>query len=116
MKYFLPHEFKMGDEIVFDKMDSGLLDMLEDARESAGIPFQITSSYRNAEYNSKIGGSHNSAHLRGKAVDISCVNSSARGKILNALFKVGFRRIGIARNFIHVDNDDSLPQNVCWLY
>jgi hypothetical protein len=28
----------------------------------------------------------------------------------------GIKRIGIGKTFIHVDVDDTLPQNVMWLY
>ena len=114
--HFKTREFVMGGENVFDKMDGLFLEMLDDARDIAGIPFRITSSFRTPEYNAKIGGSKNSAHLRGKAVDIACDNSGERWQIVSALLKVGFRRIGIGKTFIHVDLDDSLPQNVIWLY
>ena len=57
-----------------------------------------------------------SSHLLGHAADISCTNSSQRHKIIKALLKVGFNRIGIADTFIHVDNDPNKPANVIWTY
>lgn len=89
---------------------------LEQAREIAGIPFRITSGIRSDEHNARIGGSPSSAHLTGNAVDIHCESSRHRMIMLSALIEAGFDRIGIGRDFIHVDNDGSKPHSVCWLY
>ena len=96
-------------------MDSSFLQMLDDAREIAGIPFKITSGYRSVAHNKKIGGVQNSSHLIGKACDISVKNGQERYIILNALIKAGFRRLGVAKTFIHADNDDSKSNSV-WTY
>ena len=90
-------------------MDSSFLQMLNDARSIAGIPFKITSGYRSVAHNKKIGGVQNSSHLIGKACDISIKSGQERYIILNALIKAGFRRLGVAKSFIHADND-SLEQ------
>ena len=93
-----------------------LLDMLDKARELAGIPFVITSGLRTPAYNKSIGGASNSAHLRGYAVDIRVRNSQERAIILDACKKVGFNRIGVGKTFLHVDCDPSLTPDVVWLY
>mgnify|MGYP006253469129 FL=1 len=90
-------------------MDSSFLQMLNDARSIAGIPFKITSGYRSVAHNKKIGGVQNSSHLIGKACDISIKSGQERYIILNALIQAGFRRLGVAKSFIHADND-SLEQ------
>lgn len=115
-KYFTEREFKCAGLLCFDKMNKSLIDMLDVAREVAGVPFKITSSYRTEEHNAKIGGSKNSAHLRGNAVDIACTSSQNRLIIVDALITAGFTRIGIAKTFIHCDIDEALPQNVIFLY
>ena len=89
---------------------------LEQARERAGIPFFITSGIRTDEHNAMIGGSPSSSHLTGHAVDLKCESSRHRMIMLDALIEAGFTRIGIGKDFIHVDNDPSKPKNVCWLY
>lgn len=105
-----------------DVKDSGLnmeeefIAKLHEARLIANIPFVINSGFRTIEHNEKVGGSQNSAHLRGWAADIKCVSSGARFKILAALIQVGFKRIGIANGFIHVDCDPGLPGEVVWKY
>lgn len=92
------------------------LDMLNQAREIAGIPFIINSGFRCESYNKKVGGTERSAHLVGCACDIKTEDNYTRKVVLDSLLKVGFNRIGIGKNFIHVDNDFTKPQNVIWLY
>ena len=58
----------------------------------------------------------NSSHLKGLAVDISCKSSKDRFALVNLLLKVGFKRIGIAGSFIHVDIDKTKSQNLIWGY
>ena len=103
-------------EIDDGNMDEDFLYSLDHARELAGIPFVITSAYRTPEKNKEVGGSENSSHLKGLAVDIRVRSSSERYTILNALICVGFNRIGIGENFIHVDQDPEKVSNVIWTY
>ena len=116
LKYFEKDEFKCAGEDCFDKMCMETLEMLDNARDLAEIPFHITSSWRSEHHNQQVGGSNNSAHLRGTAVDLACANSGDRMAIIDALMEVGFTRIGIAQTFIHADNDKELVNNVIWLY
>ena len=96
-------------------MDNAFLQMLDDARGIAGIPFKITSGYRSAEHNQKVGGVKNSSHLVGKAADIGVGSGNERYIILDALIKAGFCRMGIAKTFIHCDNDETKSNSV-WTY
>ena len=98
------------------EMQDSFLKLIDIARTTAGVPFVITSGYRCEKHNKDVGGKTDSAHTKGYAADIKCVDSSSRFKIINALIKVGFKRIGIADSFIHCDNDPSLPQEVIWKY
>ena len=101
-------------------MDDSFLQMLDDARSIAGIPFKITSGYRSVAHNKKIGGVQNSSHLIGKAVDISIKSGQERYIILNALIQAGFKRLGIAKTFIHADSDSinqgGTKANSVWTY
>ena len=92
-----------------EKMDLGLLVMLEAAREAAGIPFVLSSAYRCAKHNRAVGGVAQSAHCRGYAVDIRCTDSASRFRLLAALIAAGFRRIELAPTWIHVDTDPEKP-------
>lgn len=108
-------------------MDAGFLSELDNLRGKAGIPLVLNSAFRCRKQNDLVGGVRNSAHLHGKAVDIRAKTSRTRHKILKAAYSMGlqqghssffmgFRRIGIAKGFIHVDTDDFLPQDATWTY
>jgi uncharacterized protein YcbK (DUF882 family) len=97
-------------------MNSKFLKKLDLARDFAKTSFVVTSGYRCPLHNGKVGGKDNSAHVRGYAADIACKDSVTRQKILHSLQQVGFKRIGINKEFIHVDSDPEKPQNVTWLY
>ena len=122
LNYFSINEFDSPDLSNSGvNMDSEFLQMLDVARGIAGIPFKISSGYRTDEYNQSLSArgysaSPNSSHLRGEAADIVCKSSADRWTILTALQEAGFRRIGIAKTFIHVDNDSSKSEEVIWLY
>ena len=96
-------------------MDNAFLQMLDDARGIAGIPFKITSGYRSITHNKEVGGVQNSSHLCGKAADIKVGSGNERYIIINALIKAGFRRLGVAKTFIHCDNDETKPNSI-WTY
>lgn len=96
-------------------LQTGLVDMLDEARELAEIPFIITSGYRTPERNDALPDSaKNSAHLYGLAVDLMSFSSVARFRIVKSLLEVGFNRIGIYEKHIHVDVDESKPEGVMW--
>jgi uncharacterized protein YcbK (DUF882 family) len=97
-------------------MTSAFIQALQVARTEAGIPFRINSGYRCKEHNVAVGGKPNSSHLRGMAADIAVRNNQERFIILNSLFAVGFKRIGIGGTYIHVDTDSSKARKVAWYY
>jgi hypothetical protein len=90
----------------------GLLDM---ARMKAQIPFFIDSGCRCAKHNAEEGGKQNSAHLRGYAADIRAPGSVERYKVISSAIFAGFHRVGIGKDFVHVDCDPDLPAEVIWL-
>ena len=102
-------------------MDANFMQLLDRARTEAGIPFKINSGYRTESHNAKVGGkpktntSKGSSHMYGLAADIGCTDSVTRSTIIAALIKVGFKRIGIAKTFLHTDLDNDKP-NAIWLY
>lgn len=106
MKWFNYSEFDSPDDPgTGNLMDQDFLEMLDEARTVAGIPFVITSGYRTEDWNRRVGGKRDSAHLKGCAADISCTTARDRFIIVTALLEAGFDRIGIADTFIHVDTD-----------
>lgn len=100
-----------------DNMSDTLLNKLDKIRGLFGYPIIINSGYRTPEYNDTLANSvKNSAHIDGLAVDIdlSRYTTAQRVKLVE-LLRQEFIRIGVARNFYHVDIDDSKPQKE-WTY
>jgi len=117
MRHFKISEFDSPDKKGSGRnMDKKFLDMIDNAREFAGIPFKVNSGYRTEAHNDKVGGVSNSSHLKGYAADIDCDTDVDRHKIIIALLHAGFTRIGISKGFIHVDNDTTKNANRIWVY
>ena len=124
LRYFRYEEFDCkckkcranSEGLGIDIMDLDFLMMLDDARHKAGVSFRISSGVRCSSHNRASGGKKDSAHLDGLAVDIVCSDSRTRGYILGALYEAGFNRIGIHKDFIHVDDHPAKDADVVWLY
>ena len=117
LNYFSINEFDSPDLSNSGvNMDREFLQMLDLAREISGVSFRINSGYRTREHNERVGGKSDSSHLIGKAADIHCKTSRDRSIVLDSLKQAGFHRFGIAKTFIHVDNDSSKSEEVIWLY
>jgi len=107
------------------QMDARFLSMIDEARASIEkgwnqlnpsqrIVFSINSGLRTKAYNDKIYADMgkpptNSAHIYGKAADISWAgyNDDQKREILTELWNAGFRRFGIANSYVHVDSADA---------
>lgn len=114
--YFTPEEFyKCTPSCSIDDMRPFFMSRLEMARELAGIPFVLNSAYRSVDWEKQHNRTGTSSHCKGVAVDVRCFESDKRYKIVRAALAAGFRRIGIARNFVHLDLDSSKPSSI-WLY
>ncbi len=113
--------FEIGEFDSPDEKGSGVnmkrstLEMLDKARKHAQTPFKITSGFRTKRHNKRVGGTDNSSHLKGYAVDIEALTNQKRESILRGLILAGFKRIGIAETFIHADNDPDKIRS-CWMY
>ena len=115
--FFEYSEFDSPDERgSYINMDVAFLNKLSKARELAAIGFKITSGYRSPAHNAKVGGVPSSSHTNGHAVYIYAPTSTQKYIIINSLLQVGFNRIGIAKNFIHVDDDPNKSEYVIWTY
>lgn len=123
-KNFTRAEFACKCGCGLDKIDPLLIDLLQKARDIHGMSMTITSGCRCKTHNKKVGGMPDSAHLPSpkdglcKAADIACSSGYQMFSQVVALLNAGFKRIGInfQKNFVHVDVDETKPQNVIFKY
>ncbi len=120
--YFTAREFTCKCEGFCDHPDvvsMELVQKLDRIRKAVGVPLKINSGTRCERHNRKTGGASTSAHLPKNdvsyAADVACPNGSIRYVLIREALRE-FNRIGIAKDFIHVDNDPSLPAEVVWTY
>ena len=81
--------------------DPPFLDALEALRAHVDQPLVINSGHRCAQWNGAVGGAALSRHKR-LAVDVS-LRGHDRHALLAAAEATGFRGLGLARSFLHLD-------------
>jgi hypothetical protein len=108
------------------------MERLQVMRNSTGKPITITSGLRcrqHPESKQRPTSSHIPLDLGtsgysttwgegrvGHAVDIAAGNARRRYFLLAAALDAGFRRIGVGRTFLHLDNDAAKAQDVVFDY
>ena len=116
MKYFKTSEFDSPDlPGSGSNMQVSFCLMLDHSREILGAPIRVNSGYRTSAHNKKVGGAAKSSHLTGHAADLAAPDRLSKRALLKALYAAGFRRFGIMRTAIHVDNDPAKAPAV-WDY
>lgn len=104
-------------------LDNELIAMLDKARHVAGVPFVLTSTVRTCAANQVALGAEHSTHMKGLAVDIGlghlapgAEQDGARFNILDGLYTVGFKRLGLYQAHIHCDigKAPDYAQQVAW--
>jgi hypothetical protein len=99
--------------------DDGFMHKLVQVRIMCGFPFRVNSLYRCPNHNSSVSSTgFRGPHTTGRAIDIAAPTSAMRLAILEAAHTHGFRRFGIARTFIHIDDlttEDGFPEGI-WSY
>ncbi len=103
---------KFNQGVNFIKLDKSVYNMCTTLGKAVDIDIFCTSAYRTPEENAKIGGISNSSHLKGLAVDISCLDSATRFKVVFGALASGFKRIGIGKTHVHLDIDPDKPQDI----
>lgn len=103
-KNFRVREFRCqdGSDVVF--IESDLVDILQKIRDHFGKAVTITSAFRTASHNKKVGGATYSQHCYGKAADIK-VSGVAPSKVAEYVETLMPNTGGIGRysTFTHVD-------------
>lgn len=101
-------------------MDRVFIKMLQRLAKVTRLPVfeMINSGARSAYWNAKVGGVSNSSHKipTCRAADIKAPTKAIRNKLVVAAKLVGFKRIGVGKTFVHLDNDPTKRQYVAWGY
>lgn len=101
----------------FGELNGTFRALLDKMRGESGFPWIISSGYRNKEENDATPDSaSDSAHVSRMAADIFCSDSGKRDKIVDVAKANGIKRIGIGKNFVHLDIDPTKPSPVMWHY
>ena len=94
-------------------IDEKLVYELECVRVHYGKSMVITSGIRCLSHNRKIGSRDTSSHIKGLAADISCKDMGHRLDLVKRLLRDGeFTRLGVNKDFIHVDVDYDKPKGI----
>lgn len=122
IKHFVPRDFTCTCEGLCDHptvISTALVAKLDRICDLIGKPVTITSATRCERHNRKVGAKSRSSHVPrdgvSHAADVRCTDAAFRFAFLAAALPM-FNRIGIGKDFIHVDDDPELPPNVVWLY
>jgi zinc D-Ala-D-Ala carboxypeptidase len=115
LKHFEIEEFNCK-ETGSNNMSPNFLVMLDRLRELCDFPFVITSGYRSpehsAERNKPNGGG---THTKGIAADIAVKDGYQRYLLVEKAIELGFKGVGVAKGFVHVDlRNSNYP--VMWSY
>lgn len=96
-------------------MQPHVMDSLQVLRTRIGRPLGISSGYRCPKHNKAVR-STSTNHTGGWAVDIKCKAGGLRYDVLSEAPRLGFTRIGIHNDFIHLDMNPNMPQKIVWFY
>ena len=111
IRYFKQDEFRCkccGKE----EMQQHFVEHLDEIRYRTGLRMVIHSGYRCEKHDAEVNGKGN--HSQGCAADIECIGMTTR-HILLKHFTSSFPRVGVSKNFIHVDECMDHPGG-CWVY
>ena len=103
-KNFRVREFACSDGADAVFVSPELVGLLQQLRDWAGASVQISSAYRTAAHNRKVGGATRSQHQYGTAADITVSGKTPLEVAAYAEKLLGNRGgIGLYRSFCHVD-------------
>jgi uncharacterized protein YcbK (DUF882 family) len=85
--------------------------MLEEVRALVGKPIHVSSAYRSPAVNIAVGGSKNSAHMRGLAADITVSGMTAKAlALLIRESHIAFDQLIFEGTWVHVGLSEGPPR------
>tara|TARA_R110000824_G_scaffold46077_2_gene132833 strand:+ start:1302 stop:1652 length:351 start_codon:yes stop_codon:yes gene_type:complete len=113
LRYFKKSDFDCQ-ETGNNEMSEEFLGRLDELRHQCGFPFIITSGYRDPTHSIEVKKAKPGAHTKGIAADVRYSSSSQAYSLVKTAQEMGFRGVGVAKTFVHVDIRETTP--VLWLY
>lgn len=114
IEYFDISEFDCS-ETGQNRMEPEFLERIDELRRRCGFPFVINSGYRAPEHSIERVKLSPGFHSQGIAADVRVRGGWERGKIIEEAVHLGFKGIGVAEKFVHVDLRDS-EDLIVWVY
>lgn len=116
-QHFSRNEFACKCSCGADHISRDLVAKLETVRVLYGKALKVTSGVRCPVHNEAVGGkiSPPSEHVKGLAADLLVRNSSERFRLMGLCINE-FPRVGVAKDFIHVDIASDKSRHVLWTY
>lgn len=111
---FSEDELRCKETGEFD-MQPDFLDRLQRLRTLLGQPLTITSGYRSPRNSIERAKPQPGTHAMGRAVDIAA-DGRLQFRIVGIATGIGFKGLGIAKTFIHLDDWEGGPRPNVWLY
>ncbi len=99
-----------------DNIEQELVEKLQELRMEYGSPMNITSGVRCRSHNRAIGGAENSSHLFSVAADVAMDDAILRHRFIRTALAMDWKRVGIAKTFVHLDIDTRKTSPVIWTY
>ena len=95
--------------------------LLQGIRDFVKRPVNIASAVRCRSHNTNIGSKDTSSHIDDgdrmcEATDIMARTSREKFEIIQGASRNGCIRIGVGKDFVHVDTDKRKSQRVVWTY
>ena len=97
------------------KIDNDAMDRLQSLRDKLGRPLLITSAYRSAAHNKRVGGAKASKHMQAIAFDVRMENHDPH-EFEEAARSVGFTGFGYypKSGFMHIDTGPRRSWGTHW--
>jgi len=98
----------------FNEVSNENIIKIQQLRTMCGFPFVFRSCCRCKLHNKNVDGRDNSEHLTCDGFDIVCLTSNQKFILVSNAINLGFNRIGIYKDFVHLGTSKKHPQNVLW--
>ena len=114
LRFFQLSEFDFQ-ETGENRMEPEFLEKLDALRLACNFAFVVTSGFRHpTNHPIEAAKAVPGTHAQGIAADIAVNGGAQRRKVVHSAIILGFKGIGVAKSFVHVDNRKGTP--VMWSY